>query len=112
MAASFYGRRMVASRRQLQVQRQHLQLRRRLLPHQDLFRHPDFVLHHGPARLLPAKLRIVLCYAIHIKVERVVLNALVPQPRDGFAASYLRLQRILYHRLLRSRSTESPQNMK
>jgi len=112
MAALFYGRQMAVNHRQLQVQRLHLQLRRRQLPHQDLLRHQDFVLHHGPARLLPDKLRIVLCYAIHIEVERVVLNALGPQPRDGFAASYLRLQRILYHRLRRSRSTESPQNIK
>ena len=37
-------------------------------------------------------------------VERVVLNALVPQPRDGSAAEYLRLRRSIHcHRL-----TEKP----
>ena len=40
-----------------------------------------------------------------MKVDRVVLNALVPHVRDGFAAGYLRLRRLVQHRLRRSRST-------
>ena len=40
-----------------------------------------------------------------MKVDRVVLNALVPHVRDGFAAGYLRLRRLVRHRLRRTRST-------
>ena len=46
-----------------------------------------------------------------MKVERSprrLLNALVPRLRDGFAAGYLRLRRLVRHRLDRTARTADP----